>query len=159
MLLVSGQYILLSPLYNAVIGGYILVSTIITVFFIYAKSNVNTTIAHVLASWSYTYALFNLFILRRNEEWQPTGGVKASKSSGYKTMVSCLYIYTISLFILTIFATALMPYNIFLIYLYVNLFVHFVGCSYLLTEGSESTSANNIIPKTAKEKVFDFNLK
>jgi cellulose synthase/poly-beta-1,6-N-acetylglucosamine synthase-like glycosyltransferase len=131
LLLVGRQYIQLTDIQSLLIGSYILVSTIVTIFFIYAKSNINTTIAHVLATWSYAYALFNLFILRRNEEWQPTGGVKVKKSDGFNNMINCMYLYTVSLAILTGFVAVIMP-NIFLIYLIINLFVHIVTSIYVL---------------------------
>jgi len=109
---------------------YIIISTFAVKFLIYKDSNLNTMIAHVFATWAYAWALFNKFILFRNEEWQPTGGAKKGKSMGWNITITAMHIYTVFIAFVTYLGFTLLENKIFVFYLVINLFVHLIGISY-----------------------------
>jgi cellulose synthase (UDP-forming) len=134
ILILSGEVEQMSFELNILFGLYIAASVLLSKFVVYKGSNLNTVVAHCLATWSYTYALFNKLVLGRNEEWQATGHNQKSKSSwGFKFTILSIFIYTGLLGALTWYATLVMDNRVFLFYLYLNLFVHLTTILYILT--------------------------
>jgi len=114
------------------VGVYGISSMLITKFLIYKDSNINTVVAHCLATWSYTWALFNKFILQKNETWQPTGSAKGKKSRGYTITMTSMFIYTALIFGFAVYITTQQVPLIFIAYSYLNAFVHLTTVGYLL---------------------------
>ncbi len=115
-------------------GVYGISSMLITKFLIYKDSNINTMVAHCLATWSYTWALFNKFILQSNEAWQPTGSSKNTKSIGYKITISSMCIYTVFIVLFSAYITKSETPIIFILYSYINAFVHIATVLYLIRD-------------------------
>jgi cellulose synthase/poly-beta-1,6-N-acetylglucosamine synthase-like glycosyltransferase len=113
---------------------YIITSMLHTWIFIYKDSNINTIIAHCLSSWSYSFALFNKLILRRNEEWMPTGSAKKQKSISYNITKTLIYLYTFFLTIILAFAALYLESKIFIVYLCLNWIVHIITSIFLIKE-------------------------
>lgn len=115
-----------------IITAYGILALLVTKFYIYKDSNMNTMVAHCLATWSYTWALFNKFILQSNEKWQPTGskGIKR-KSVGYHIVKVAMVLYTVSIIWILGIAIAEKVAMIYIIYLLLNVTVHLVTLNYL----------------------------
>lgn len=98
---------------------------------IYKKSDINTMVAHLFATWSYTIAIIqNIF--GQVEKWEATGisNKPNNANAWYKTMIILIHIYTIII-------TALLTYNLYsspitplTFYLGLNFVMHWVGIIY-----------------------------
>ena len=115
-----------------IIGTYGIISMMITKFLIYKDSNLNTVIAHCLATWSYTWALFNKFILKKNEAWQPTGSSLKVSSIGYTVTLTCLYTYTLLISLFALYVAIKGIAWIFVLYTIINALVHLTTSFYLI---------------------------
>ncbi|MGA1047421.1 MAG: glycosyltransferase family 2 protein [Minisyncoccia bacterium] len=100
---------------------------------IYKKADINTMIAHLFATWSYTIAIFQ-YILGSMEKWEATGASGKTKKTNnwYNGMIISIYVYTIFITVLLINNIINDSISPLTFYIGLNTLMHWIGIIYYM---------------------------